>query len=339
MQGDSCDVVHLHTSPSTPDMLIVLDRSGSMGVEGRWTPSVDAVRAIVNQLQSQIRFGLALFPDPAFTGNGVTINNNTVNIDVSGCLSDPDPITCISNLLADAGIQVNNGGNDGACGPGKIVVPVGLDNGAAIDSTLSMTQPNGGTPTPDTLAMLIDQFAAPPVDPDVIPAPKYILLVTDGQPTCPVGLGSATTQEDIDASNSAIEMLTAHGAHTYVIGYNTTGPGNEMLAQVLDGFAQRGGTGDMHHRPVEDEASLLAEFQRIAGALVSCTFALDKAPPRADYVLVRVDGTQVNLDDPNGWGLIGDRTIELRGSACATVQSNGDHAVDAEVHCQTVVPE
>jgi hypothetical protein len=225
------------------------------------------------------------------------------------------------------------------CAPGKIVVPVALDNASAIDTALMMTQPNGGTPTPDTLSMLVDQFTAPPADPDVVPPAKYILLVTDGQPTCPNGAGMDTTPPDIDASNAAIEALTAKGVHTYVIGYNTTGPGNEMLAQVLDGFAMRGGTGDTHHRPVEDEASLTAVFQGIAGQLVSCTFALDKAPPRADHVLVRLDGNQVNLDDPNGWGLVGDRTIELRGNACMTVQSNGDHLVDAEVRCETVVPE
>ena len=85
--SDQCDVVHLRTSPSTPDMLIVLDRSGSMGDEGRWQPSVSAVRTIVMQLQSQIRFGLALFPDPEMVGNN---NGTSVSVDISKCFSDPD---------------------------------------------------------------------------------------------------------------------------------------------------------------------------------------------------------------------------------------------------------
>ena len=37
----------------------------------------------------------------------------------------------------------------------------------------------------------------------------------------------------------------------------TAGPGNETLAEVLDGLAARGGTGDRKHRPVEDEHHLL----------------------------------------------------------------------------------
>jgi hypothetical protein len=83
---------------------------------------------------------------------------------------------------------------------------------------------------------------------------------------------------------------------------------------------------------------LRAELQRIAGVAISCTFVLDKAPPRADYVLVRVDGTQVNLDDPNGWRLVNGRTIELTGAACDTLQRDGNHAVDAEVRCELVSP-
>jgi hypothetical protein len=67
------------------------------------------------------------------------------------------------------------------------------------------------------------------------------------------------------------------GVPTYVIGYDTSGPGNEMFAAVLDGFAVRGGTGDMKHRAVEDEQSLRMEFQRIAGDVISCTFQLDIA--------------------------------------------------------------
>jgi Mg-chelatase subunit ChlD len=333
--SDVCEKVHLSATQTTPDMLIVLDRSGSMGLEGRWQPSVSAVRSIVSGLQAQIRFGLALFPDPAAAGSS---SRGGVQIDASSCISDPDPLGCVTRLLADAGVAVNTGTTGGPCAPGKIVVPVGLNSASAIDTALSMTTPNGGTPTPDTLRNLVDQFAVTPA-PDEPPRSQFILLVTDGQPTCPNGGGSLTTQPDIDASDSALEMLTARGVRTYVIGYNTSGPGNEDVAAVLDGFAQRGGTGDTHHRPVEDEASLASEFQRIAAAAVSCSFALDEAPARADYVLVRVDGKQINLGDPNGWSLVNQRSVELHGSACTQLQSGGTHAVDAEVQCDVVTPE
>jgi hypothetical protein len=98
-----------------------------------------------------------------------------------------------------------------------------------------------------------------------------VLLVTDGQPTCPTGAGSLTTQQDIDASNTATDALASRGVRTYVIGYNTSGPGQRARREPARRFAQRGGTGDRQHRRVEDESSLLAEFERIAAAAVSRT--------------------------------------------------------------------
>ncbi|HMI94384.1 MAG TPA: vWA domain-containing protein, partial [Polyangiales bacterium] len=307
--------------PTTPDILIVLDRSGSMQRDGRWQPSVSAVRTITTDLQAQINFGLALFP------------KQVVIPDLAACLNLPqaEQAACFDAAAQSLGDAV-------ACGPGNIVVPVAPNNGAMIGTTLDTTTSEGGTPTGETLRNLIGTFGAPPADPDKIQAPRFVLLVTDGQPTCPNGNGEDTTPADIEIANTAIDSLRDLGVRTYVVGYNTTGPANSALATVLDGFATRGGTGDMMHRPVENEQGLRDELQRIAGDVISCTFVLDKAPPRADYVLVRVDGKQINLADPNGWQLVGDRTVELTGSTCETLKADGAHVVDAEVRCQVVTP-
>jgi hypothetical protein len=318
----TCEVVQLVAQPVVPEMMIVLDRSGSMK-EKRWMPSVSAVRRITNDLQAKIHFGLALFPDP--TG----VDNTGAVTDIGKCLTAPDPQMCLD--------MVNKQVDDAACAPGKIVVPIGVNNAAMIGKVLDMTQPSGGTPTSDTLARLVTEYAAAPAGPDDMMSAKYVLLVTDGAPTCPAGMGSDTTQPDIDASNAAVEALLAKGVKTYVIGYNTTGKGNEMLAAVLDGLAQRGGTGDKMHRPVEDEASLSTEFMHITASIASCRFELSAPPQRADYVLVRIDGKQINLNDPNGFQLIGDRSVELQGTACTTFRE-GQHLLDAQVQCMVVQP-
>jgi hypothetical protein len=184
---------------------------------------------------------------------------------------------------------------------------------------------------------LVDTYAEVDSSPDAKQHPKFVLLVTDGAPTCPNGMGGEPNQPDIDASYRAIEMLTDKMVKTYVIGYDTMSAGNEMLAQVLDGFAQRGGTGDMKHRPVEDEASLTAALESIASSIATCSFALDKAPPRADYVLVTLDGKQLNLDDANGWRMVDDKTVEIVGNACTTFKS-GAHLLNAQVQCMVVTP-
>ena len=305
-----CEIVQLVANPQVPDMMIVLDRSGSMQDGGRWQPSVAAVRKITNQLQSRIRFGLTLFPEDS----SVNIMSSTMN----------------------GGFQISFSSGE-SCAPGKIVVPIAPMNASAISMELDKTRPNGGTPTSDTLMKLVDAFATMDATPDAQQHPKYVLLVTDGAPTCPTGMGADTNQADIDASNKAVEALTDRMVKTYVIGYDTNTPGNEKLAQVLDGFAQRGGTGDQKHRPVEDETSLTMALESIASTIATCSFQLDKAPPRADYVLVTLDGKQVNLNDANGWRMADDRTVELVGDACTTFKS-GAHLLNAEVQCMVVQP-
>jgi hypothetical protein len=303
MDGSNiCEVAQLTADPLAPDMMIVLDRSGSMKDGGRWQPSVAAVRKITSKLETRIRFGLALFPDDQMSGSN----------------DDDDD-------------------NESSCAPGRIVVPVADMNAAAIGTYLDRTRPRGGTPTSETLMKVASEFSADAASPDAKHHPKYVLLVTDGAPTCPAGRGRETTQTDIDSSNFAVETLTDQGVKTYVIGYDTNTPGNEMLADVLDGFAQRGGTGDQAHRPVEDEASLTSALENIASAIASCSFTLDKAPPRADHVLVTLDGKQLNLDDANGWRMTDDRTVEIVGQACETFKA-GAHLVNAEVQCTVVTP-
>jgi hypothetical protein len=322
--SELCEVVQLVADPQIPQMMIVLDRSGSMEEGMRWLPSVSAVKRVTTELQSKIDFGLTMFPDPA------NQNASTSVTSIAMCFSAPDPQACIDMITG------GSGGNPG-CAPGPIVVPVGNMNAMKISDVLGKTQPLGGTPTSGTLEGLLSSYASEPQGPDQKVSLKYVLLVTDGQPTCPAGQGSDTTPADIDASNAAIDALTQAEVRTYVIGYDTSGAGNEQLAQVLDGFAQRGGTGEMKHRPVEDEASLLAELQTITSEIVGCSLTLDKAPPRADYVLVKLDGRQLNLNDANGWMLRDEKTVELTGQACETFKS-GSHSVEAQVQCEIVGP-
>jgi len=61
---EGCGTANFRTQPVIPDMLIVLDRSGSMRTGGvdRWGPSVAAVKSLTTTFQEQIGFGLMTFP-------------------------------------------------------------------------------------------------------------------------------------------------------------------------------------------------------------------------------------------------------------------------------------
>jgi hypothetical protein len=72
---------------------------------------------------------------------------------------------------------------------------------------------------------------------------------------------------------------------------------------------------------------------------VSCTFALAQPAEDASKVLVKVDGKQLNLNDPNGWALSGDkRKVNVQGDACELLQSGGDHTLSVQVLCEYVEP-
>src|SRR4051794_12624064 len=50
--GNGCSDAVVRNNRVTPDILIVLDRSGSMEMNGRWDPSVKGVESITKALDS-----------------------------------------------------------------------------------------------------------------------------------------------------------------------------------------------------------------------------------------------------------------------------------------------
>lgn len=289
--GEFCEEAFVRADRTTPDMMIVLDKSGSMQDEGRWNPSREAVKTITSELESSIRFGLMMFPG-----------------------DEP-------------------GEDDPGCNPGELFVPVNLDTAGAIASEVNGAESSGGTPTGETLDVALAHFTAAQDVPDIVVPPQFVLLVTDGQPTCPNGDGYDTTNADVRLANDAIRALGQIGVSTYVIGYDTQDDND--LSSVLDRFATLGGT--ERHRAVENQQELLDEFRAIAGEIVSCAYSLEAEPEDPAYVQVKLDGQQVNLNDADGWSLNG-TTVQLQGRACEQLQDGGEHTLSVQVRCTIVAP-
>jgi hypothetical protein len=303
--GGTCESQTVQSGRVAPDILIVLDRSLSMRMDGvnRWDPSVAGLKSITSMLQDRVSFGLMTFPGGQPRG-------------------DRDTMTC---------------------DPGMSQVPVGRNNAAAIAQALDGTAPGGRTPTATTLAaanQLIETTRM--TDPDSRPAPQYVLLVTDGAPNCsnPNGGGGASggfgagEPAAVDASVAAIEAMTKKGIRTFVLGYDTQA--DAQLKAALDRMAAAGGTGDMAHRPIEDQASLVSEFRKITEVALTCEFVLDRPVTDKKFVKVQLDGKQLNVDQPNGWALSNDRmTVTLQGNACSAIKTEG-HTLSVTVECAEV---
>ncbi len=289
-----------------PDILIVLDRSLSMKMDGvnRWDPSVRGLKSITSMLQDRVSFGLMIFPGP------------------------------------DA-----RAGDSRSCDTGTLRVPLASNNAGAIATTLDGTQPGGRTPTAPTLRAARELIATTSAaTPDELPAAQYVLLVTDGAPNCSTGglgglgagggVGGSGEPAAVDSSVAEIDAMTKAGVKTFVLGYDTQN--DAVLKAALDRMAQVGGTGEQAHRAIEDEASLVNAFRQITEVALSCEFSLDQPVSDKRFVLVKLDGKQVNVDTDNGWRLGGDnRTITLLGSACDTIKTAG-HTLNVSVECDEI---
>lgn len=331
--GGICSATTVGTGRGAPDMLIVLDRSGSMQMNGvnRWTPSVNGIKSITASLQDRVSFGLMAFPG---TGSGGGTGGGT-----AACDSITDFVQRLQCIIMNSGGGGGGALGGDACQAGSLNVPIAPNNAQVIAAALDAMRPNGATPTAITLKAAHEALGTGgSSSPDAPPRTPYVLLVTDGAPNCTggsFGNGGQDPQAVTD-SVAAIAAMAADGIKTYVLGYGTQN--DATLKAALDQMAVAGDTGDTAHRPVEDEASLVQTFAAISGAVLSCDFKLDSAVNDKSFVLVTLDQKQLDVDTPNGWVLGADRqTVTLVGTACETIKDAG-HSVSVSVQCDPVRP-
>jgi hypothetical protein len=175
----NCSSLILSTMRQPADVLLVLDRSGSMeysvlsdsnctGVAGcttRWSALTWAVNATLTDTAVSINWGLKLF-----------------------------------SSLGNAACGVNSG----------VEVPVGASSGLVITTQIANVPPSGNTPTAQAIAAAT-AYLQTVTDHNT----KSILLATDGEPNC--GESGATTS-NVVATVAAISAAKNAGFQVYVIG-------------------------------------------------------------------------------------------------------------------------
>jgi Mg-chelatase subunit ChlD len=297
---DACLEHVAQGATATPDMLIVLDRSGSMNPDSneqksdRWGGSRGALQQVTAAFDDRVNFGLLTFPGPAPAGSR---------------------------------------GQDN-CSTGVLNVPVGPNKGDAIGMTLQGMNAEGRTPTTLALQEALRVLGAVSTGPDQLTIPKYVLLVTDGDPNCS-GSGGNRNVDDAARTQTiaAIDALRLAGIKTFVVGYQTA---NSSFVDQLDRMAQAGGTGLSAHRSVENGDDLAATVAELAKKAVSCSYQLEAPVADPTRVLVSVGGSPRNREQAdNGWKLESDqRTVTLVGGACEELQQGKVFKV--EVKCEVL---
>jgi von Willebrand factor type A domain len=205
-------------------------------------------------------------------------------------------------------------------------------NAAKVNGLITTTMALGnGTPTGDAInkatAYLKSRNASN----------QYIVLATDGQPSCPSG---------DEAQNLAITAITAAkaaGFPTYVIGV-VDPVADKSTPPRLNAMAEAGGT-SISDNPIADkffqaysQEQLTTALQAVTGQVASCVFEFDKKPPDETNIAVKVNGALVAQDTSKaeGWDYTSDQYmgLELHGDACQQVKDATDNKVDIIFGCK-----
>lgn len=297
--GGDCGGFVFQFEQVPPNLLILLDRSGSMDGDvpgtgqNRWEVARDAIFQVTTEFDDSIDFGLATY---------------------SSCLP-------------------------GGCSAGEIVVPIlpmaaqliqgFLDNTVGVGSSDGQgVQPDGrieylcdsGNPETST-GVALDALVGEPSlqDPGRTNA---ILLLTDG------GESSECT-DDVDGPGGAANLL----AQPVPVQTFAVGMGGASLDQLQE-IATAGGTGQPYF--ADQPADLQMALAAIAAAVASCTFELSEVPPDATqiYVFFDDDPAGVPVDAANGWTYDpATNTITFHGSACMAIQDGTVVQIDIVYGC------
>jgi Mg-chelatase subunit ChlD len=318
-----CEDYSVEVQSAAADVLVVLDRSGSMRdlTVNRWDPSVAALEELTEAIPGTVRLGLMTFP--------------------GDCLALPT-LAEQTDCLARQGSLLG----DLSCEPGQLKVSPAHGSAAAIRQQLHATAPNGATPTAATLRAAHEALKELMTQTGT----QTVLLVTDGAPNCAfgdqgglgsVGIGKPASgqPEAVPQTVAAIEAMAKDGIKTYVLGYDTQH--DATLRAALDAMAQAGGTGETAHTPVESHATLKVALQNLTGRAADCELVLKSRVVDPWKVQVTLDGEILTVDDANGYALDAEGdNLTLLGASCDAVRDDLEkHVLRVAAVCPPPAPE
>ncbi len=216
------------------------------------------------------------------------------------------------------------------CDPGVVSVPLADDSAPLIRGLVDAFLAWGGTPTGQSLQNA-DQYLQD------TERDNFVLLVTDGMPTCPNGDGSNQNQADSDLALQAVESLYARGIDTFVVGLGEDL--NSANPQLLNDMAVAGGrprADAVKYHPASSLDELKAIFDEVGKAIFSCTMSLEVIPEKPDWIWVYFDGVAVPRDgtQQNGFDYHeAENQIVFYGPACESLQKGEVSTIEVKMGC------
>jgi hypothetical protein len=282
------------TKGGTPDLLLIQDRSGSMA----W--SIDGTNMTPPAGQSRWEQITAAIKQVVGQVNSVEWGLLFFGPDTGSCTVPATP-------------QV-------ACGMGT---------SGAITTAINAASPMGGTPTAEAINAGVQYFMG-----NTDGNTHYMLLATDGEPSCSLG------GNDVQAAEDAVTAANMAGIKTIVVGIGASGADAALTAMANNGGMPNTAPGQKPYYQVNNTADLTTALTNIAGQLVSCSYPLSMAPANPDYVEIDDNnGMKIPRDKThmNGWDYgPGNLSITFYGPACDNLQKGVTTGISAVFGCPPV---
>jgi hypothetical protein len=299
------------------------------------------------------------------TSDGTTLKWNAVLPALKKVIMDTD-------ALVSWGLKTFPEGTGSACVQGSVttnvVVPIAPMNATAVVAALNdtanlATQPQGnGTPTGDAVTAAFDYLRTL-----TSTNPKYILLATDGAPSC------AGTSEGGDAARAYAytHVMSASAAtppiYTFVVGVATNSSSETSTLNMLADAGGRPRAGLLTHFYLGNSTTeLTAALAQITGQAATCTFPLSPPPPVLNdptklgmYVPASATPTACTTDCPtgqscvngfcmlkvpydatmgNGWAYVdaANTAVQAYGGWCDMIKASGAKTVQVIYGCPLI---
>jgi Mg-chelatase subunit ChlD len=241
-------------------------------------------------------------------------------------------------------------GEQEACSAGSVTdtiqVPIAENNAQAVVDAINATDDDGdGTPTGDAMKQAVAYLRSREGINDYN---RYVLLATDGEPSCINVTETSDGDEGQDEARpyavSAITEAASAGFRTFVVGVGTN---KDTARQALNDMALAGLEPANCANPLADcfylsnsREQLTTDLLGIATGISTCVFMLTATPPDPNNVRVTLDGDKVERDPAraNGWEYqdAAQTIIEVHGQACDGIKASAAANVDIVFGCPNI---
>ena len=296
--NDVCAEVRLEAHAVTPNVVLVVDRSGSMkgdfaGAGRRWDVVRDTLvgepDGLVPRMHERVRFGLALY---------------------------------------------HGTGSEGTCPAVSAVLPA-PENLAAISAVYGPAEPVSGTPTGQAVSEVLAMLASVPDPP---PGPTYLVLATDGRPdTCEDGSSGAhgdlaavsAVAAAFDAGIRTFVISVGEGSVPLDHLQDVANAGQGVSAGEPDApYFEAADVAAL-------EGALHAITGGILSCTVGLDGRID--PVTACRGTVILNERELACGDADGWRPVDEEHIELLGAACEEATAAEGAIVEASFPCDVIL--